>query len=358
MHAKGARRAADDADVEGAIGVSRGDVHGDVDTPRGLRPHVISRESLVVRSCVVFAGGGEDVGGGVLECSDLSEFVVGAEVRVCELASARVFDAFALELALGNLATHGPGGVGDGVVEPRGASPVELPGAKVAEAQAAREARLVGGSAAHLAQDDELRAGVEVQPEALEVVEEGVLAAARARGDAGDVSERVFRRERVVRRATRGIAERLERRANGREGARVAALIGVVRPRRRAIRRANLRGGGVAAEIQRVVVLRAAEIVHRGPRIVPIRGDATGRGGARAGGRRVGGSGHRREKKNEGRRRPRTARANVGRTGNTGGCGRDPARETSGRLPCASFARNIARRVIGGALSTRSSAPR
>ena len=200
------------------------------------------------------------------------------------MASARVFDAFALELALGNLATHGPGGVGDGVVEPRGASPVELPGAKVAEAQAAREARLVGGSAAHLAQDDELRAGVEVQPEALEVVEEGVLAAARARGDAGDVSERVFRRERVVRRATRGIAERLERRANGREGARVAALIGVVRPRRRAIRRANLRGGGVAAEIQRVVVLRAAEIVHRGPRIVPIRGDATGRGGARAGG--------------------------------------------------------------------------
>ena len=156
-------------------------MHGDVDTPRGLRPHVISRESLVVRSDAVFAGDGVDVGGGVLERADLSEFVVGAEVRVCELASARVFDAFALELALGNLATHGPGGVGDGVVEPRGASPVELPGAKVAEAQAAREARLVGGSAAHLAQDDELRAGVEVQPEALEVVEEGVLAAARAR---------------------------------------------------------------------------------------------------------------------------------------------------------------------------------
>ena len=146
---------------------------------------------------------------------------------------------------------------------------MELARAKIAKQNAAREARLVARAAAHLAQRDELRRGVEGQTEPLQVIQHGVLATARALRHAGDVPILDLSGEQIVRGASFGVAQRLERGANQREPRVGSALVGMMRPSlfpERALDRPRVR---VARHAEHVVVLRAREVIHVRPRVVP-----------------------------------------------------------------------------------------
>ena len=146
---------------------------------------------------------------------------------------------------------------------------MELARAKIAKQNAAREARFVARAAAHLAQRDELRRGVEGQTEPLQVIQHGVLAAARALRHAGNVPILHLSGEQIVRGASFGVAQRLERGANRREPRVGSALVGMMRPSlfpERALDRPRVR---VARHAEHVVVLRAREVIHVRPRVVP-----------------------------------------------------------------------------------------
>jgi hypothetical protein len=107
--------------------------------------------------------------------------------------------------------------------------PVEFARAKIAKQNPAREALFVARPAAHLAQNDELFRGVEGQTEPLQVIQHGILAAARALRHAGNVPVLVLTREQIVRGASFGVAQSFERGANRGENRSGSALVGMMR---------------------------------------------------------------------------------------------------------------------------------